>query len=213
PRSAPAIPSSSANAGSDASKRANPGSRDSPMRNCASEVWPGACHRAALRADPLGPSRNDLLELLLQMLRQEAEATRPGDIRARLVVACPFVAVKAVLRARIDVYLDIGPLGADGLDIAQRDACILLAEMQLGRRLRLVVGEANDRAPVIADRCRKTGQLGGGGISDAAAKTKPDDPDRTEILDGIDRGLAIAQHCRPIGVGDELRATVTSSAE
>src|ERR1700736_4029035 len=174
PRSAPAIPSSSANAGSDetrsvsssprkrealvaegASKRANPGSRDSPMRNCASEVWPGACHRAALRADPLGPFRNDLLELLLQMLRQEAEATRPGDIRARLVVACPFVAVKAVLRARIDVYLDIGPLGADGLDIAQRDACILLAEMQLGRRLRLVVGEPNDGAPVIADRCRK----------------------------------------------------------
>src|SRR3984957_4588397 len=77
--------------------------------------------------------------LLLQMLRQEPEATRPGDIRARLVVACPFVAVKAVLRARIDVDLDIGPLGADGLDIAQRDACILLAEQQLGRRLRLML--------------------------------------------------------------------------
>ena len=29
-------------------KRANPESRDSPMRNCASEVWSGACHRAAL---------------------------------------------------------------------------------------------------------------------------------------------------------------------
>ena len=29
------------------------------MRNCASEVWCGACHRAALRADPVGPSRND----------------------------------------------------------------------------------------------------------------------------------------------------------
>jgi hypothetical protein len=29
------------------------------MRDCASEVWSGACHRAALRADPLGPSRND----------------------------------------------------------------------------------------------------------------------------------------------------------
>jgi hypothetical protein len=25
----------------------NPESRDSPMRNCASEVWSGACHRAA----------------------------------------------------------------------------------------------------------------------------------------------------------------------
>jgi hypothetical protein len=29
------------------------------MRNCASEVWSGACHRAAQSADPLGPSRND----------------------------------------------------------------------------------------------------------------------------------------------------------
>jgi hypothetical protein len=37
----------------------NPESRDSPMRNCASEVWSGACHRAAQSADPLGPSRND----------------------------------------------------------------------------------------------------------------------------------------------------------
>jgi len=35
-----------------------PESRDSPMRNCASVVWSGACHRAALRVDPLGPSRN-----------------------------------------------------------------------------------------------------------------------------------------------------------
>ena len=29
------------------------------MRNRASEVWSGACHRAAQSADPLGPSRND----------------------------------------------------------------------------------------------------------------------------------------------------------
>jgi hypothetical protein len=27
--------------------------------NCTSEVWSGACHRAAQSADPLGPSRND----------------------------------------------------------------------------------------------------------------------------------------------------------
>jgi hypothetical protein len=29
------------------------------MRNGASEVWSGARHRAALRTDPLGPSRNN----------------------------------------------------------------------------------------------------------------------------------------------------------
>src|ERR1700681_3522885 len=38
---------------------ANPESRDSPMCNCTSEVWSGACQRAAQGADPLGPSRND----------------------------------------------------------------------------------------------------------------------------------------------------------
>jgi hypothetical protein len=43
----------------------NPESRDSPMRNCASEVWSGACHRAARSADPLGPSRNDDCKALL----------------------------------------------------------------------------------------------------------------------------------------------------
>src|SRR5450755_3026897 len=46
-------------AGPMAGSASNPESRDSPMRNCASEVWSGACHRAAQGADPLGPSRND----------------------------------------------------------------------------------------------------------------------------------------------------------
>src|ERR1700726_4080431 len=49
---------------------------------------------------------------------KEVEAARPGDIRTGLVVAWPFVAMEAMLRARIDVDLDIGPLGGDGLDIA-----------------------------------------------------------------------------------------------
>src|SRR6202043_111406 len=40
-------------------REANPESRDSPMCNCTSEVWSGACPRAASCADPLGPSRND----------------------------------------------------------------------------------------------------------------------------------------------------------
>ena len=94
--------------------------------------------------------------LLFQMPGKEVEATRPGGIRARLVVTCALVAMKAVLSARIDVDIDFGPLGADGLDIAKRDTCILLAEMQLGRYFRLVVGEANDGAAVIADRRGKT---------------------------------------------------------
>src|ERR1700676_313895 len=125
PRSGPAIPSSSANAGSDETRSvsSSPRKREALVAEGASETSEPGISR--FRVWSFGPSRNDLLELLLQMLRQEAEATRPGDIRARLVVACPFVAVKAVLRARIGVDLDIGPFGADGLDIAQQDACIL----------------------------------------------------------------------------------------
>src|ERR1700726_3185956 len=106
------------------------------------------------------------------MLRQEAEAARPGDIRTGLVVAWPFVAMEAMLRARIDVDLDIGPLGADGLDIAERYARVLFAEVQLRRHVRFVVGETNDGAAVIADRHRQARQLGGGGVGNAAPEAK-----------------------------------------
>src|ERR1700682_5068369 len=106
---------------------------------------------------------------LLQMLREEAEAARPGDIGTGLVVARPLVAMKTVLRSRIDVDLDLGPLCADGLDIGERNARILFAEMQLRRHLRFVVGETNDGAAVIADRSRQPRQFCRGGIRDAAA--------------------------------------------
>src|ERR1700733_15328908 len=150
--SAPAIPSSSANAGSERRnlsfvipgrrEAASPESRDSPMCNSTSEVW------------SFGPSRNDIAKLLLQMLRQEIKAARPGDIRTGLVVAWPLVAVEAVLGARIDVDLDFGPLGADGLDIAERNAGVLFAEMQLGRHFRLFVGGTNEGGALITESPR-----------------------------------------------------------
>src|SRR5229473_890519 len=90
--------------------------------------------------------------LFLQMPGKEGEAARPGDICARSVVARPLIAVEAVLRAGIDVDLDIGALGPDGLDIAERNPRVLFAEMKLRRHFRLVVGEANDGTAVIADR-------------------------------------------------------------
>src|ERR1700730_2995482 len=108
--------------------------------------------------------------LLLQMLRKEREAARPGDIGAGLVVTCPLVAMKTVLRSRIEVDLDLGPFCADGLDIGERNARILFSEMQLRRHLRLVVGETNDGAAVIADRSRQPRQFCRGGIGDAAGE-------------------------------------------
>ena len=83
---------------------------------------------------------------------EEAEAARPGDIGAGLVVACPFVAVEAVLGAGINANFDIGPLGSDRFDVAERNARVFFSEMKLGRNLRRVVGEADDGAAVIADR-------------------------------------------------------------
>src|SRR4051794_20602973 len=92
------------------------------------------------------------LASLLQMLGKELEAARPGEVGAGLVVAGALVAVKAVLRAGIDVDLDIGPLALDDLDVGQRNAGVLFAEMQLRPHLRLVIGEADDGAAIIADR-------------------------------------------------------------
>src|ERR1700730_6969878 len=91
---------------------------------------------------------------LLQMLGEEAEAARQGDVCAGLVVTRPLIAVESMLGARIDVGLDIRPLGPDGLDVAERNACVLFTEMKLGRHFRLVVCEADDGAAVIADRRR-----------------------------------------------------------
>src|ERR1700732_5302350 len=91
---------------------------------------------------------------LLQMLGKEAEAARPGDVGAGLVVTRPLIAVEAVLGARIDVDLDVGPLGADGFDIAERNPRVLFAEMQLRWHFRFVAGEANKAPAVIADRRR-----------------------------------------------------------
>src|SRR5258706_11442009 len=68
---------------------------------------------------------------LLQMLGKKAEAARPVDICAGLVVTRPLIAMGAVLRARIDVHLDVRHLGADGLGIAYRYDGVLFAVMQL----------------------------------------------------------------------------------
>src|SRR5258708_1934117 len=66
------------------------------------------------------------------MLGKKLQAARPGDVGAGLVVACALVAVEAVLRAGIDVDLDLRPLGLDGVDIGQRNARIHFGEKDAG---------------------------------------------------------------------------------
>src|SRR6202043_3061730 len=43
---------------------ANPESRDSPMCNCTSEVWSGACHRAAQKRRPDGTIHDAQLRIV-----------------------------------------------------------------------------------------------------------------------------------------------------
>src|SRR5260370_13117071 len=119
------------------------------------------------------------------MLAEKFHAARPGDVGAGLVVTRPLVAVEAVLRAGIDVDLDVGPLGADGLDIAKRNPGILFAEMQLRRHLRLVVGQANDGAALIADRRRQPPLVGRSRIVAAAPSAKPTFAHRSHALNQL----------------------------
>src|SRR5204863_8781517 len=116
------------------------------------------------------------------MLGKESHAAWPGDVGAGLVVTRPLVAMKAVLRARIDVDLDVRLLGADGLDIVERNPRVLFAEMQLRRHVRRVVDKPNDGAAVIADRRGQPRQFRRGGIGDAATEAEADDADRADIL-------------------------------
>src|ERR1700689_2074368 len=111
--------------------------------------------RSALRSVPATPSSSANAgsdpNLFLQMPGQEVEAALFGDAGTRRVVTRPFIAVEAVLRAGIDVNLDVGPLGANGIAVAERNARVLFTEMKLGRYLRRVVGEADDGTAIIAD--------------------------------------------------------------
>ena len=109
-----------------------------------------------------------------------------------------------MLCARINENLHIRSLGANGLDVGERNAGVLLAEMKLRRHVGFVIGEANDGAAVIADRGTQSGQFGRGRIGHAAAETETDDANRADILDGVDGGLGVQRHRLPVRVGDEF---------
>src|ERR1700712_8761 len=154
PGSAPVIPSWLANAGSDEALRHPGGASETsePESRHAMRI-----RDLVLRANPgmtTEKARRGCSGLPLQMPGEEGEAARPGNVGAGLVVTCALIAVEAVLGARIDMDLDLRPLGLNGLDVAERNAGVFFAEMELGRHCRLVVGKAQDSAAVIADRGR-----------------------------------------------------------
>jgi len=82
---------------------------------------------------------------------KEVEATLFSDAGTRRVVTRPFIAVETVLRTGIDVDFDVGPLGTNGSDVAEWNARVLFTEMKLGRHLRHIAGEADDRFGLMPD--------------------------------------------------------------
>src|SRR5215207_7340736 len=86
------------------------------------------------------------------MLGEERGGALPGNVAAILVEAAALVAMEAMAGVLVHVDIDVRTLLLDRLDIGHRDAGILLAEMQLHRALRLLVGEGDDAAAVITDR-------------------------------------------------------------
>src|SRR4051794_12093289 len=125
---------------------------------------------------------------------EECQRALAGQIGAWLVITGALVTAKAVLRAGINMDLNLRPLRLDGFNIGQGNACILLAEMKERRHRRLVAREANNSAAIIANSCRQSRQLRCCRVCDAAAKAEADNANATEVLDGIDRSLGIAQH-------------------
>src|SRR5262249_39854243 len=130
---------------------------------------------------------------------------RPGRLCARAVEAAALVAMEAVLRVGVNVDFAVAAaLLLDHLDVAHRDRGILVAEMHLRRDFRLLVGVLGDLSAVIADGSREAVELAGRQKGDRASHAEAHDGDRPFLLELVDRRLRVAQHCAPIGIGDEF---------
>src|ERR1700742_4642317 len=102
--------------------------------------------------------------------------------------------MEAVAAIRIDEDLAVAAaLLFDRLHGGHRDAGILLAEVKLRRALRLLVGEVDDAAAVVADRRAQTGEPAGRQEGDGAAHAEADDADRAGALQFLDGGFGVTQ--------------------
>src|SRR6476660_1291250 len=139
------------------------------------------------------------------MLLEEIHRALPPRLGARFVEAPTLIAMESVLRACIDVDLAVAAaLLLDHFHVAHRNRCILVAEMHLRGYLPLLVGVLGDLPAVIADRGRKAVELAGGEESNGAAHAEAHDGDWAFLLQLVDRGLRVAEHRAPIGIGDEF---------
>ena len=78
----------------------------------------------------------------------------PGCLGTRFVVGAAFVAVEAMVGG-VDVHLDI-LVGAQLVDVRQRDVLVTLAEMRKDLALRRFASDPADAAAILDDGAGKT---------------------------------------------------------
>src|SRR5438105_3152935 len=108
------------------------------------------------------------------MLPQEFHRTRPRRLGCLFVIARALIAMKSMAGIGIRVDFGLRSFFPDGLDVAHRNALVLLAEMHLDRHFRLLVSEFRDLAPVIGNRHRETIKTRRGEESDGPAHAEAD---------------------------------------
>src|SRR5258708_8738088 len=79
---------------------------------------------------------------LAQMLLEEGDGALAGERGRFRLVAAALVAIEA-MPGRVEMDLHLRPLLAHGLDVGERNAGVLLAEMQHGGRGGLGIGEGH----------------------------------------------------------------------
>src|SRR5262249_60192502 len=120
------------------------------------------------------PRRSLWLRLGGGVLLEPGERALPRHLRARLVKAAALVAVEAVAGVLVDVDVAIGALLLDDLDVAQRNALVLVAEMHLRRAAWLLVREGDDAAAVVAHGGGEPVEPAGGEERGRAARAEAD---------------------------------------
>src|SRR6185312_16781496 len=115
------------------------------------------------------------------MFLEEFERALERGLGGLGVVAAALVAAEAV-PGLVDIERDIGPRCLHLLDVAHRDALILIAEMQHHRYLRLLARVRRHHAAVIAYRCGSAGQPRRGEEGEPAAPAIAHRADLAELL-------------------------------
>src|SRR5690606_29852356 len=130
------------------------------------------------------------------LLAQEFQRAFAGKTRTRLVPGLVAEAIEGVTGADIDVDRDTGGLERhlDLLGISQRDARILIAEMEHDRAARLLVEIVDDGAAIVPDRGGEAGNARGRQPRHRAAHAETNNADFAGPFQGTEGRGDIEKH-------------------